>query len=79
MPLELKRPSEKGYEPATEHPLHDLLKFGPAPWLSPYKWRKAVAHAAMALGNSYSRARCDGQGCRRAPQGLALTAAEGSS
>ena len=31
VPLELKRRSEKGYEPATEHPLYDLLKFGPAP------------------------------------------------
>ena len=62
VPLDLKRRSENGYEPATEHPLYDLLKFGPAPWLSPYKWRKAVAHAAMAQGNSYSRAWRDGRG-----------------
>jgi len=62
VPLDLKRRTENGYEPATEHPLYDLLKFGPAPWLSPYKWRKAFAHAAMAHGNAYSRAWRNGRG-----------------
>lgn len=55
VPLDLKRRTTEGFEPATEHPLYALLKFGPAPWLSPYRWRKALLHGAMAYGNHYSR------------------------
>ena len=55
VPLDLKRRSDRGYEPATDHPLYALLKFGPAPWLSPYRWRKAMVHRAMAHGNDFSR------------------------
>lgn len=55
VPLDLKKRTDAGYEPATEHPLYALLKFGPAPWLSPYKWRKPMAHATLARGNHYSR------------------------
>lgn len=55
VPLELKRRTDNGYEPATEHPLYPLLKFGPAPWLSPYKWRKSLTHSVMARGNGYAR------------------------
>lgn len=55
VPLELKRRSDDGYAPATEHRLYSLLKYGPAPWLSPYKWRKAMAHVVMTRGNAYSR------------------------
>ena len=62
VPLDLKRRTENGYEPATEHPLYALLKYGPSPWLPPYKWRKAFAHAAMAHGNAYSRAWRNGRG-----------------
>jgi HK97 family phage portal protein len=57
VPLELKRRTDSGYEPATEHDLYALLKHGPAPWLAPYKWRKALAHGVMAQGNHYSRVR----------------------
>lgn len=55
VPLDLKRRSDAGYEPATEHPLYNLLKHGPSPWLSPYRWRVALAHAVLAHGNHYSR------------------------
>lgn len=55
VPLVLKRRTESGYEPATEHELYDLLKDGPAPWMSPYRWRKAQAHGVLARGNHYSR------------------------
>lgn len=55
VPLDLKRRTDAGFEPATEHELYHLLKFGPAPWLPSYKWRKALIHAVMARGNHYSR------------------------
>ncbi len=55
VPLDLKRRTAKGFEPATEHPLFAVLKHGPAPWLSSYRWRKAMAHAVLAHGNNYSR------------------------
>lgn len=55
VPLALKRRTDAGHEMATEHPLYRLLKFGPAPWLSSYRWRKALVHAAMTRGNGYSR------------------------
>lgn len=55
VPLTLKRRTKEGFEPATEHPLFGLLKFGPSPWLSSYRWRKAQVHTAMAHGNCYSR------------------------
>lgn len=57
VPLQLKRRTKDGFEPATEHPLFKLLKFGPSPWLSPYRWRKAMLHVALAHGNHYSRVR----------------------
>lgn len=57
VPLDLKKRTDAGYEPATDHPLYALLKHGPSPWLPPYKWRKALAHGAMAHGNHYSRVR----------------------
>src|SRR4051794_9131333 len=57
VPLDLKRRTDAGYVPATEHPLYALLKHGPTPWLSPYRWRKALAAGAMAHGNHYSRVR----------------------
>jgi HK97 family phage portal protein len=55
VPLDLKKRTEAGFEPATDHPLYSLLKFGPAPWLPSYRWRKALVHAAMARGNHFSR------------------------
>lgn len=55
VPLDLKRRTSAGYEPAVEHPLHRLLKFGPNPWTSPFAWRSSMAHAALAHGNDYSR------------------------
>lgn len=55
VPLTLKRRTDDGYEEAKEHPLYALLKFGPSPWLSSYRWRKAGVHAAMTHGNHYSR------------------------
>lgn len=54
-PLELKRRTDAGFEPATEHPLHGLLKHGPAPWLSSFLWRQALVHGVLADGNGYSR------------------------
>lgn len=57
VPLVLKRRVKDGFEPATEHPLFNLLKFGPSPWMSPYRWRKAMLHTAMAHGNHYTRVR----------------------
>ena len=62
VPLVLKRRTDSGFEDATEHPLFNLLKFGPSPWLSTYRWRKAVVHGAMAHGNHYSRAWRNGIG-----------------
>ncbi len=63
VPLVLKRRKDDGgYEPATEHPLYALLKFGPSPWLSSYRWRKALMHGAMARGNHYTRAWRNGVG-----------------
>ncbi|WP_181180715.1 phage portal protein [Mesorhizobium sp. B2-4-6] len=62
VPLDLKRRTGAGYEPATEHPLYTLLKYGPSPWLSPYKWRKTIVHTAMSQGNHFSRARRSGIG-----------------
>lgn len=56
VPLDLKKRAAGGFEPAIDHPLYGLLKFGPAPWLSPYRWRKALAHSVLAHGNHYSRA-----------------------
>lgn len=61
-PIELKRRTDDGYEVATDHPLHRLLKFGPTPWLSSYAWRQALVHAALADGNGYSRVRWDSLG-----------------
>lgn len=55
VPLDLKKRTSNGYEPATDHPLYHLLKFGPAPWQSPYRWRKAMVHAVLGRGNHYSR------------------------
>lgn len=55
VPLELKRRTDSGYEPATDHRLYGLLKYGPAPWLPPYKWRKALAHTVLSRGNHFSR------------------------
>jgi HK97 family phage portal protein len=57
VPLELKKRTDAGFEPAVDHPLYPLLKYGPAPWLPAYKWRKALAHGVMAQGNHYSRVR----------------------
>lgn len=55
VPLQLKRRTDAGYELATDHPLFGLLKFGPSPWLSSYRWRKTMTHVAMAHGNHFSR------------------------
>lgn len=55
IPLELKRRTASGYEPALEHPLYGILKYGPSPWLSSYKWRAAMAHSTLAHGNHFSR------------------------
>lgn len=55
VPLDLKRRTDAGYEPATEHPLHRLLKFGPSDWLSSYHWRVGLVSNAMGRGNHYSR------------------------
>jgi HK97 family phage portal protein len=55
VPLVLKRRTDAGYEPANDQDLYRLLKFGPSPWLSSYRWRKALVHGAMAHGNHYSR------------------------
>lgn len=57
VPLMLKRRSDDGksYAPATDHPLFALLKYGPSPWLSSYRWRKAQMHGVMARGNHYTR------------------------
>lgn len=55
VPLVLKRRARNGFEPGTEHPLFDLLKQGPAPWLPSYRWRAAMVHAAMSRGNAFSR------------------------
>jgi HK97 family phage portal protein len=55
VPLTLKRRSADGYDEAVEHPLFGLLKYGPSPWLSSYRWRKALVHVAMAHGNHFSR------------------------
>src|SRR5437879_1708929 len=44
VPLDLKIRSEAGFEPAVDHPLYKLLKYGPAPWLSSYAWRCALTH-----------------------------------
>lgn len=55
VPLDLKRRVQGGFEPATEHRLYGLLKHGPAPWMSPYRWRTALAHETLARGNHYSR------------------------
>lgn len=57
VPLDLKRRTNAGFEPAMEHPLYGLLKYGPSPWLSPYKWRKTLAHVTLAHGNHFSRVR----------------------
>lgn len=62
VPLLLKRRAANGFEPATDHPLFGLLKHGPAPWLSSYKWRAAQMHAVMSRGNSYSRVWRNGLG-----------------
>lgn len=59
VPLDLKRRTDAGYEPATDHPLHGLLKHGPAPWLSPYAWRASLVQGAMAHGNHYTRVHRD--------------------
>ena len=55
VPLDLKRRTADGFALATEHPLFGLLKYGPAPWLAPYRWRKALLHGALAHGNTYAR------------------------
>jgi HK97 family phage portal protein len=55
VPLTLKRRVKGGFEPASDHPLYDLLKFGPSPWIASYKWRKAAVHAMVTRGNHYSR------------------------
>lgn len=57
VPLDLKKRTDAGYEPAVDHALYALLKHGPSPWLSAYKWRKALAHGILAQGNHYSRVR----------------------
>jgi HK97 family phage portal protein len=62
VPLDLKIRTDAGYEPAVDHPLYKLLKFGPAPWLSSYAWRCALAHMALAHGNAYSRVRWSERG-----------------
>lgn len=62
VPLDLKKRTDNGFEPATEHRLHALLKFGPAPWLAPYRWRKALVHGALAHGNDFSRVWRDSMG-----------------
>jgi len=55
VPLDLKKRADVGFEPAADHEIFPLLKFGPAPWLPSYRWRKALVHTAMAHGNHYSR------------------------
>jgi hypothetical protein len=55
-PLDVFRRLPNGdREVAADHPLHALLKQGPAPWLSSFAWRRALAHTAMAHGNGFSR------------------------
>lgn len=42
-------------EQAVDHPLYKLLKYGPAPWLSSYAWRRVLISNALSRGNGYSR------------------------
>ncbi|MEI9995104.1 MAG: phage portal protein [Rhizomicrobium sp.] len=46
-------------EHAVDHPLYKLLKYGPAPWLSSYQWRRVLIANALTRGNGYSRVRRD--------------------
>lgn len=62
VPLVLKRRTEHGYEPATDHPLFNLFKYGPAPWLNSYRWRKATGHGTLAHGNHFNRVWRNGLG-----------------
>lgn len=57
VPLELKRRTATGFEPAIGHPLYALLKYGPVPWLSAYHWRASQAAGVLSRGNHYSRVR----------------------
>jgi HK97 family phage portal protein len=62
VPLDLKKRTDAGFEPAVDHPLHKFLKYGPSPWLSSYHWRAAIAHTTLAHGNAHSRVWRDGLG-----------------
>lgn len=62
VPLELKKREGNGLVPATDHRLYKLLKFGPSPWMASYRWRKSMAHSALARGNHFSRVWRNGVG-----------------
>lgn len=62
VPLELKRRTEGGFEPAIDHPLYALLKFGPAPWLSSSVWREAMVRQILTHGKGFSRVWRDSRG-----------------
>lgn len=55
VPLVVKRRTADGFDPATDHPLHNLLKYRPAPWISSYAFRKALIHQVLVHGNGFAR------------------------
>jgi len=63
VPCILHKKEEGGRRvPAVEHPLYNLLKESPAPWLSSFSWRRALVHNALVRGNGFSRVTRDLEG-----------------
>lgn len=63
LPVELyRRTSDGGREPATEHPLYDILKYCPNDWQTPFEYREGSQMSAGLRGNAYSFIDRDGRG-----------------
>ena len=66
MPLKLYRRLERGKEPATDHPLYDLLHQAPNPEMSAFSFLETLMGHVILWGNAYAEIDWDNRGYPRA-------------
>ena len=54
-----RRTDDGGYEEATNHPLHDILRYSPAADIGACNWIEMMVRSLLLYGNAYSRVLTD--------------------
>lgn len=54
VPLKLMRRKGEGAEPATDHPLYDVVSTAPNKWMTAFEWRETMGMHLACLNRSYA-------------------------